>query len=56
MYNDPDCKPWTSSSWVPEGYSSRYALVQQTKAAQMQKSLAHGVDESTIETVGNHEK
>jgi len=26
MYNDPRCKPWTSGSWVPEGYSSRTEL------------------------------
>lgn len=54
MYNDPDCKPWTSSSWAPEGYS-RYTLTQQKRAAQMQKSLAHGIEESTIEHAG-HEK
>jgi hypothetical protein len=23
MYNDPNCKPWTSGSWAPAGYSSR---------------------------------
>lgn len=23
MYNDPNCKPWTSRSWAPVGYSSR---------------------------------
>ncbi|KAF8225461.1 hypothetical protein L208DRAFT_1425435 [Tricholoma matsutake] len=52
MYNDPDCKPWTSSSWAPEGYS-RYTLTQQKRAAQMQKSLAHGIEESTIEHAGH---
>lgn len=26
MYCDPNCKPWTSVSWVPAGYSSRSEL------------------------------
>jgi MFS transporter, SP family, sugar:H+ symporter len=52
MYNDPDCKPWTSSSWAPDGYASRYDLVKQNKATEMHKSLAHGVDVETIEKVG----
>jgi len=30
MYNDPDCKPWTSRQWVPAGYSTRGTL---TKAS-----------------------
>ncbi|TFK22534.1 monosaccharide transporter [Coprinopsis marcescibilis] len=37
MYNDPKCKPWTSRHWAPAGYSSRYDLVEQTKAAQARK-------------------
>ncbi|KAJ3502320.1 hypothetical protein NMY22_g18624 [Coprinellus aureogranulatus] len=40
MYNDPKCKPWTSHSWAPAGYSSRYDLVEQTKAAQARKPFA----------------
>ncbi|GAA5998918.1 hypothetical protein JCM5350_005490 [Sporobolomyces pararoseus] len=23
MYNDPNCKPWTSKKWIPEGHESR---------------------------------
>ena len=23
MYNDPNCKPWTSRAWVPPGMTSR---------------------------------
>ncbi|KDR83797.1 hypothetical protein GALMADRAFT_236183 [Galerina marginata CBS 339.88] len=42
MYNDPNCKPWTSRSWAPAGYSSRYDLEEQTKAAQARKPLASG--------------
>ncbi|KAG6848857.1 hypothetical protein H0H93_013395 [Arthromyces matolae] len=51
MYNDPACKPWTSRKWAPPGYSSRYDLVQQTKAAEANKPLASagGVDENHIE-------
>ncbi|KAF9530744.1 general substrate transporter [Crepidotus variabilis] len=40
MYNDPNCKPWTSSSWAPPGFSSRGDLIEQTKAAESQKPLA----------------
>jgi len=54
MYNDPNCKPWTSRSWAPAGYASRYDLVQQTKAAEAHKPLASGaLDESQIEKAGN---
>ncbi|KAF9005036.1 general substrate transporter [Cyathus striatus] len=42
MYNDPKCKPWTSSRWAPPGYTSRYDLVQQTQNAQAHKPLASG--------------
>ncbi|KAH9475006.1 High-affinity glucose transporter ght2 [Psilocybe cubensis] len=53
MYNDPHCKPWTSSSWAPAGYSSRYDLVEQTKAAQARKPLASGaIEEKQIEHAG----
>jgi MFS transporter, SP family, sugar:H+ symporter len=51
MYNDPDCKPWTSRSWVPEGYTSRYDLVKQTKATEMNKPLVNGADETRVEEV-----
>jgi len=43
MYNDPSCKPWTSRSWAPAGYTSRYDLVAQDKAAQANKPLANAV-------------
>ncbi|KJA18936.1 hypothetical protein HYPSUDRAFT_44786 [Hypholoma sublateritium FD-334 SS-4] len=50
MYNDPTCKPWTSRTWAPAGYSSRFDLVEQTKAAQARKPLASGaLDEKHIE-------
>lgn len=48
MYNDPQCKPWTSHSWAPAGYSSRYDLVEQTKAAQARKPFAD-TEEKQIE-------
>ncbi|KAH6901495.1 monosaccharide transporter [Coprinopsis sp. MPI-PUGE-AT-0042] len=40
MYNDPECKPWSSRKWAPAGYKSRFDLVEQTKAAQARKPLA----------------
>ncbi len=45
MYNDPNCKPWTSRSWAPEGFDSRaHMLDQQGKAG--------GVEEGREEKVG----
>lgn len=50
MYNDPNCKPWTSGLWAPVGYTSRYDLVEQTKAAQARKPFAdHVVEEKQFE-------
>ncbi|PPQ99376.1 hypothetical protein CVT24_009206 [Panaeolus cyanescens] len=43
MYNDPNCKPWTSRRWVPPGYESRYAVAQDNKAKQ-QKSVPGATD------------
>ncbi|KAI0086841.1 general substrate transporter [Irpex rosettiformis] len=34
MYNDPNCKPWTSSRWVPEGFSSRDHVIADDGTAQ----------------------
>ena len=32
MYNDPNCKPWTSRTWAPPvGYSSRLDFMLQKK-------------------------
>ena len=28
MYCDPACKPWTSRSWAPEGFSTRQEFVE----------------------------
>ncbi|PSR84219.1 hypothetical protein PHLCEN_2v5507 [Hermanssonia centrifuga] len=45
MYNDPNCKPWTSRSWAPEGFDSRaHMLDQQGKSG--------GVEEGREEKVG----
>ncbi|KAF5320157.1 hypothetical protein D9611_010352 [Ephemerocybe angulata] len=52
MYNDPKCKPWTSRRWAPAGYSSRYDLVEQTKAAQARKPFAD-TEEKRIEHAGS---
>lgn len=56
MYNDPNCKPWTSRNWAPAGYTSRFDLVEQTKAAQARKPLESGaLNEKQIEHAGTHE-
>ena len=38
MYNDPKCKPWTSRSWAPVGYSSRRDFTLQKKAVETKKT------------------
>jgi len=40
MYNDPSCKPWTSTRWAPPGFASRAHLaeVQAAQAAQDAKA------------------
>jgi SP family sugar:H+ symporter-like MFS transporter len=42
MYNDWNCKPWTSHTWASPGYISRFDLVEQTKAAHVRKPLESG--------------
>jgi len=37
MYNDPDCKPWTSRQWAPPEYKDRRDLVEQVRAAESRK-------------------
>ncbi|KAG6889278.1 hypothetical protein C0992_005754 [Termitomyces sp. T32_za158] len=57
MYNDPNCKPWTSRQWAPPGYRSRYDAVQQHKAVEANKSFvgSGGIDESHIEKANGNE-
>lgn len=50
MYNDPNCKPWSSRKWAPPGYSSRSDLIEQTRATESHKPLA-GSDEVRTEKV-----
>ena len=50
MYCDPDCKPWTSRSWAPEGFASRADLVVQGRAAELGKAPL-GIEESRLEKV-----
>jgi hypothetical protein len=38
MYNDPNCKPWTSRSWTPVGYSSRRDFILQIKTVETKKT------------------
>ncbi|KIY62582.1 general substrate transporter [Cylindrobasidium torrendii FP15055 ss-10] len=40
MYNDPNCKPWTSRNWAPPGYKDRKDLIEQIRAAEQSKPLA----------------
>lgn len=37
MYTDPSCKPWTSGSWAPPGFASRWDLVKQVPAVEATK-------------------
>jgi SP family sugar:H+ symporter-like MFS transporter len=44
MYNDPNCKPWTSRSWAPPGFTDRRDLVEKTRAAE---GTSTGVEKPT---------
>ena len=48
MYNDPKCKPWTSGSWAPVGYSSRREFMVQMKAVETKKPLDNGAFEKNV--------
>ena len=50
MYCDPNCKPWTSRHWAPEGFASRRDFVEQGRAAEAHKPLA--LEEARVEKVG----
>ncbi|BGP16183.1 hypothetical protein JCM10213_001399 [Rhodosporidiobolus nylandii] len=41
MYNDPNCKPWNSSKWVPDGHESRKDYVQGLKAEEKNQGEKH---------------
>ena len=51
MYNDPQCKPWTSRSWAPPGYTDRRDLVEKTRAAEEahRSSFAAGGEEIPVD-------
>ncbi|KDQ58074.1 hypothetical protein JAAARDRAFT_193541 [Jaapia argillacea MUCL 33604] len=55
MYTDPACKPWTSSTWAPVGFSSRSDLIEQTRAGESHKPSIGGVEEARVEKVGDGE-
>ena len=50
MYCDPNCKPWTSRNWAPEGFSSRDDLIEAGRAAENRKS-PEGIEEGRVEKV-----
>ncbi|THG96102.1 hypothetical protein EW026_g5674 [Hermanssonia centrifuga] len=50
MYCDPDCKPWTSRSWAPEGFADRADLIVQDRAAVKHKA-PEGIEEARLEKV-----
>ena len=47
MYCDPNCKPWTSRHWAPEGFASRRDFVEQGRAAEAHKPLEAGAGEES---------
>ncbi|KAI0697996.1 general substrate transporter [Cytidiella melzeri] len=51
MYNDPTCKPWTSSKWSPEGFIDRDDMIAQDRAGAAESKTAGG-DDARIEKVG----
>jgi hypothetical protein len=56
MYNDPNCKPWTSQSWAPLGYSSRHDYHIQKKTVEEKKTFGEDSGENatgvTVTTTG----
>ena len=50
MYCDPNCKPWNSRTWAPEGFTGREDLVEQDRAAAKMKS-PEGIEEGRVEKV-----
>jgi hypothetical protein len=58
MYNDPNCKPWTSGSWAPAGYSSRRDYYTQKKTVATgvttSGSLSSFENENEKNEKGNH--
>lgn len=61
MYCDPNCKPWNSRNWAPEGFTSRDDMVNHHKAG---KADADHIEDAGVEkgafqngnTNGNAEK
>ncbi|KAI0684708.1 hypothetical protein BC835DRAFT_1462113 [Cytidiella melzeri] len=51
MYNNPTCKPWTSSKWSPEGFIGRDDMIAQDRAGAADSKTAGG-DDARIEKVG----
>ena len=49
MYCDPDCKPWNSANWAPEGFASRADIVNQAERERA-KSPA-GIEEGRMEKI-----
>jgi len=49
MYNDPNCKPWNSSTWAPPGYRDRRDLIEKTRAAQEHNRAFADGEEPPIE-------
>ena len=48
MYCDPNCKPWNSARWAPEGFASREDLVEAGRQAEHRKS-PEGFEEARVE-------
>ena len=57
MYNDPNCKPWTSGSWTPVGYGSRSDFLLQKKAVETKNTFDSGAFEEKatgrVATIGS---
>ncbi|KAF7798713.1 hypothetical protein EIP86_009937 [Pleurotus ostreatoroseus] len=49
MYCDPDCKPWNSANWAPEGFASRADIANQGERERA-KSPA-GIEEGRMEKI-----
>ncbi|KIY72281.1 general substrate transporter [Cylindrobasidium torrendii FP15055 ss-10] len=41
MYNDPNCRPWTSGKWAPPGYKDRADMMAKLKTENTKEHVEH---------------
>jgi len=54
MYNDPNCKPWNSDKWAPEGYKDRRELIESVKDTGVDDNGQGDMEKHRVEDVHAH--